>query len=234
MKAISFVLLIVLAGCQTSQPAQPPIPPDPGQACLTNLAYRSEFSIIADKLALVGLSQQTFGMLSNTSKPNAAEKTAIAEWVKAKQGCFEMMREWRRQYNFPPTLAVIQDTNISTFLNLTADLYNRKLTYGEYAKARADIGAQADQQWAQAIQHLREQQAADDEQRRNRAMQYQLNQQRAAQLYTPVVPYQRPTRETTDCYFIGKTCPCPTQGPRGVHPSIFNSCRLPRPPIIDE
>src|SRR3989344_2949135 len=185
----------------TSQPARPP---DPGLACLTNLAHRPEFSILADKLALAGPNQQTFRMLSGTSKPNIKEKTAIAEWAKVKQDCFSMTSEWRRQYNFPPTLAVIQDAGFSAFLNLTADLYNGKLTYGEYAKARADQSAQFQQQWAKAAQHLREQQAAADEQRRNLAMQYLLNQPPAIQ-FTPQVPYQLPIPRTTttNCSVIG-------------------------------
>jgi hypothetical protein len=175
------------------------------------LAYRSEFSILADKLALATSSQQTFGMLSNTSKPSAAEKMAIAEWAKSGQDCFSMTSEWRKQYNFPPTLAAVQDTSFSSFLNLTADLYNGKLTYGEYAKARADIRAQSGQQWAKAVQHLREQQAAADEQRRNLAMQYLLNQ--PLPTYTPIVPYQMPIPRTTttNCYVMGNQMHCTTQ-----------------------
>ncbi len=213
MKAIAIALLIVLAGCQTNQPAQVSIPPDPAGACKKDLAHRPEFSIIADKLALVDTSQQTFEMLSNISKPNATEKTAIAEWVKAKQYCFGQSREWRSQYNAPTILAAIQETGVSTFLNLTADLYNGKLTYGEYAKARADLTAQLQRQWAEAAQHLREQEAADDQQRRNLAMQYLLNQQRAAPLNMPA-PYQiqiPPRTTNTNCYVVGNQMNCTTQ-----------------------
>lgn len=211
MKAIAIVLLIVLAGCQTTQPAQVSIPPDPGRACVNDLAHRPEFSIIADKLALVDPSLQTFGMLSNTSKPNAAEKMTIAEWVKARQECIAMRREWRSQVNMPLILTAVQDASFSSFLNLTADLYNGKLTYGEYAKARANNAAQGDRQWAEAMQYLREQEAAADAQRRNLAMQYLLNQQRATPTYTPVVPYQIPIPKTTNCNFIGNQMHCTTQ-----------------------
>ncbi|MEK6770893.1 MAG: hypothetical protein AABY62_04535 [Pseudomonadota bacterium] len=226
MKAIALVLLIVIAGCQTSQAAVPPDPvPDPGWECLENLPLRglkaesclwcftSEFSIIAEKLALVSPNQQTFGMLSNASKPNAAEKMAIAGWAKARQECYGMTIEWRKQYNLPPTLMAIQDAEHSSFLNLTADLYNGKLTYGEYAKARANIRAQSQQQWAKAAQHLREQQTAADERRRNLALQYLLNQQPSAQPFTPVVPYQMqiPRTTTTNCFVIGNQMRCTTQ-----------------------
>ncbi len=212
MKTISFVLLIVLVGCQTSQPAQPSIPPNPGLACNKNSEKRPEFTIIAGKVALpTRAPQQAFEMLSNTTKPNTDEKIAIAEWIKGKQACADMTLEWQKQYHFPPLIAAIGATAFSTFLNLTADLYNGKLTYGEYARNRAEITARFDQQLAEATQHLQEQEAADYQQRRNLAMQYLLNQQRTAPIYTPVVPYQIPIPKTTNCNFIGNQMHCTTQ-----------------------
>lgn len=207
MKAVAVVLLIVLVWCQTSQSAEPP----PAVTCFTDLADRPEFQLLAGKLALVITGQQTFVMLSDTSKPNVKEKTVIAKWVKAQQDCFVMFVDWRKQYNLTPALVALSDAEHSSFLNLTADLYNGKLTYGEYAKARADIRAQTQQQWAKVVQHLREQEAAADEQRRNLAMQYLLNQ--PLPTYTPIVPYQMPIPRTTttNCYVMGNQMHCTTQ-----------------------
>lgn len=205
-RTILIVVLAMLAGCQTTSPD---MPPDPGIACINSLANRPDLAVIAGKIALASPAQQAFEMLSNTSKPNDVEKTAIAEWVKGKQVCFDMTREWRAQYNLPPTLAAIQDAVISEFLNHTADLYNGKLTYGEYTKARSNSNAKYNQQWAEAAQHLRDMQAAADEQRRNRALMYLLSQQPRTQPSVSTT-YQMPIPRTTttNCYVVGNQMNC--------------------------
>jgi hypothetical protein len=115
------------------------------------------------------------------------------------------------------------------------DLYNRKLTYGEFNQRRqalfdevrnraADIWQRAQaqqqaQQQAQEAQLQAQQQAqqaerAQEEAYRRQAALYLLNQMRANQ--PAPVPYQiqmpqRPSTVTTNCMWIGTLWRCTTQ-----------------------
>lgn len=198
------------------------IPPNPGVACINTLVSDPSLAIIARKVALAKVDDQNFEMLSSTSKPTVKEKAAIAKWVDGKQNCRKEIVAWRAQYFRPTVIWTIEDEAFSAFLGLTADLYNRKLTYGAYAKARAARHAEAMQKWAEARQHVEEQQAAAEneqrnreamaeQQRRNRAMQYMLNQQQI-QANRPQ-PYQMPVTQPTytNCSVVGNQMYCTTR-----------------------
>ncbi|MHB8562672.1 MAG: hypothetical protein ACYDDA_01775 [Acidiferrobacteraceae bacterium] len=204
-RVIILVVTMVLAGCQTTRPV---VPPDPGIACAKALETNPEFSIIAGKVALVDPRQQTFSMLINTSKPDQVEKVAIAKWITDKQACYALTQRWRAQYNFPSTLSAIDDANNSKFLNLSANLYNGKLTYGQYAKARAKVFAEVSQQWAEEVQHLRDMQAAAEAQRRRMTAMFLLTQH-PYQVQLPQ-PAEIPTT-TTNCFVVGNEMRCTTQ-----------------------
>jgi hypothetical protein len=210
---MAITVLMLLGGCQNQMQrgnGSAVAIPNPGVACYSELTYRPEFSAIANKVALDDPTKQTLEMLSNTTRASDGEKTALAAWVRAKQQCNDLTRHWRTQINMPGQLVAISENVMSTFMVLTADLYNSKYTYGEYAKARAESGSKFQRQWADAVQNLQQQQADAQEQNKNRALMYLLNQPRPAPLQVPAIaPIQRPTH--TNCYVIGNQMNCTTQ-----------------------
>lgn len=141
MKQIAILTLVIIAlfACATV--------PNPGFTCYESLKQRPDFQAISTKVALGNTSDQTFQMLSDTSRPTDTEKQIIAAWVAARQQCAKLTQDHTAAYG--PTLAVpILRSLVSSLLSATADLYNGQLTYGEYAKRRAQIVSEFEKQWA--------------------------------------------------------------------------------------
>jgi hypothetical protein len=111
---------------------------DPTIACAQEIENKPELQIIKDKVALLDARKQTLEMLSNNAKPTKEEKSAISKWDTYLTQCIDIGREFRKSYRSPKQVAVIEE-NASEHKNLTAELYAGKLSYGSYAKARADL-----------------------------------------------------------------------------------------------
>lgn len=141
--SIVLFLAAIIAGCATPQQCQlASIPPNPESDCIEALASRVEFAAIRSKIYLARAKNQPFAMMTNTDRPTAEEKKAITAWIGARQECFDNASSWAQQY-LPSQLIVIGNRVMSSFLALTADLCNGKITYGDYARGRARIYAAA-------------------------------------------------------------------------------------------
>jgi len=156
--------------------------------------------------------QQTFAMFGDTTKPTDEEKAALSAWVDAREVCYQLVRQWQREINMPAHLVVLDENSWFNTILMIADLYNGKLTYGEYARARAEAGSKSQQQWAAEVQRLQQQQAAAEEQRRDLALMYLLNQPKPVPVQTPVIaPMPIPRSTYTNCHVIGNFMNCTTQ-----------------------
>ncbi|WP_059420271.1 hypothetical protein [Sulfuricella sp. T08] len=204
---ITLAIVILVSGCQNQmqrENSSAAAIPNPGVACINELPNRSEFSRIANKVSLGTPEQQTLEMFSDMKKPTEEEKTAIAAWVKAKAECNNLSRQWSAQIKMPAQFVTINESTLSSFMILTSELYNGKLTYGEYAKARAELRSNTQQKLAAETQNSQQQQSAAEEQNKNRALMYLMNQQAPT-----IAPIQMPKH--TNCYVVGNQMNCTTQ-----------------------
>ena len=112
---------------------------DPSLDCYSALAARSDLSDIKDKVGLSGVQDQTFRMLANTDYVSPADKQIIARWADLTNECFKAGLKFRQNY---PSFALraLEQFRSSTE-NASLDLYEGKLTYGEFAKRRKEIAA---------------------------------------------------------------------------------------------
>ena len=133
---------------------------DPSSECMERLKSRDELQILNGKVALGNTDDQTLEILSNDDLPTKKEKEAISKWVKERLICKQLGAEWRSK-NYPPTLIPIVDGYYSDLTSLTADLYARKISYGDFAKARAKIEQDSKKNMADEAQLIEQQQHAE-------------------------------------------------------------------------
>lgn len=107
------------------------------QSCFQKVKNNPQLNVISTKLALESVSEQTFVMLTNTNKPNDAEKTAISLFADLRKECFKTYD--KTQVSTPLAIKSVDNSARSAIENLLVMLYNDKLTYGEFAKARQEI-----------------------------------------------------------------------------------------------
>ena len=209
------VAVIGLTGCQAQMHqsnTSTPAPLNYGTVCFDDLRTKPELSAIAGKVALGRLGQQTFALFGDTTKPTDEEKAAILVWVNARQACYQLARQWQIETNMPPHFVAMNENSWSNSILMIADLYNGKMTYGEYARARAEAGSKFQQQWAAEVQRLQEHQAAAEEQRRDLALMYLLNQPKPVPVQAPVLaPMPIPRSTYTNCQVIGNFMNCTTR-----------------------
>lgn len=205
-KGACLLALAFAAGCATQQQQAPP-PPDPALACIRALPSRPDFAPLSAKVALAAVEDQSFAMMTIGDRATEEDKPVIAAWVNARQECIRLGDAWSMEYRHPQ-IRVIAAGAFGGFLAASADLYAGKITYGEFATARQQLLSQVQRDAANVVQRLDEQQSASDEQRKNRAMMYLLNQQRQAPAFQPQQPYQPPRPTTTNCYRFGNQINC--------------------------
>lgn len=186
---------LMFVGCAPTPPQRVAIPPNPQDACVISIVNDLQFAPLSSKIQLGG-PVPSFDILTIQDRPTAEEKALIEKWVSARQTCFAESAPWRSQW-LHPALRGIPETVHSSFLILVAELYNGSLTYGDFAKKRAELSAEARRQQTAIVQQLNAQAEASRQQEMNRAQAYLLNQSLTA------------PRQTT-CSVIGSRMVCQT------------------------
>lgn len=198
------VVSLTVGGCA--------IPPDafltPQQSYVRDIGLQTEsmkqaldsnraLDPIRGKIALFDPDKETtFEMLANRSKPTTKEQTAILEYAKLREAASAQRDAIDTKYHFVNPVRRINEARSQAVNELLADLYNRALTYGDFAKKRREVNAIA----AEAIDRLRSELVAEE-----RARQEQASIER---LSRAVVAQQRRQPLGTTCSFVGKTMYC--------------------------
>ena len=154
---------------------------DPTAECIATLHVYESLNPIADKVDLGAPATPSFKVLTNSDKATDAEKVAIAAWAAQREKCLQAGQSWRES-NMPPDLRQLSEGSHGRLMGLMADLYDNKLTYGEFARQRAKIADELRSSWnALVTQHRQEQAQAKaqadqlEAQRRATVLQYLQN-----------------------------------------------------------
>lgn len=127
--------------------------------CLDALAYNTELQPIRDKVALVSVRDQTFGMLANENRPTSDEMQAIFKWGTEREQCLKI---------FPPSSnpvdQLIHEGN-NAIQSLILDLYKGSITYAQFARQRQDIANAVDARTQQIIGQSQQQQMQQQQER---------------------------------------------------------------------
>lgn len=148
------------------------------EQCKATMAAASELDPIRRKVELVKESPEAapaFETAANDEFPRAAEKPAIAKWATFREECVKRSDAISA---IPPDANALtanyirQDRAFMTELSarvadLIVSLYQQKITYGEFAKKRYEIGKAA----MAAQREFRQSSLIDDQQRKMQAQQ---------------------------------------------------------------
>jgi len=139
--------------------------------------------------------------MTRTDKPTEEEKKAITIWANAREECIRLGEPWRKENNIHPQANAIDNSTFARFLTLTSELYAGKLTYGEYHAARYQLAADAQREFTNLDQRIREQYAAAQQAEAARQTMIWLNMSNQ-------MAQQRP--RTTSCVRTGNYVNCST------------------------
>lgn len=132
---------------------------DPSGACLTRLAQDSALQPLASSTPLVSLKAMSMDMLTDTTKPAAAELPLIAQWSMGLKQCYEAGLAFREQTVTPESIAVL-DAQEDAQEALMARFHTGTLTYGEFNSDRVALRDQFARQASQTAKQLFDARAA--------------------------------------------------------------------------
>lgn len=148
----------------------------PVKECETQIESQKELQILKGKVELLFSADPPLEMLANNRVPNKKEKEAIAIWVKEQKKCKQLGAELFK--NAPPEMIRLIDGAYSDMFFLVADLYEKKINYGAFAKGQVKVNdalkanmtalkQQLRQQEEAKMNERRQQQAIEDQRRQN-------------------------------------------------------------------
>jgi signal transduction histidine kinase len=171
-------------------------------SCSKALSDDPELSRIKGKVALAGATEQTFEMKTNKAYPTPLERKAITLWVSKVHKCSELAENAINEGQIEPALVPLFKGLYPKFEARVLQLYDKKISYGEFARARdedysaflkeVDDIKQALVQ--QEEQKLREQTQREQTQREQDQRQYQKAQIQAQQEQAQYEERQRAAR----------------------------------------
>jgi len=199
------------------------------RACFDDLAASDALAPIRHKVALGSVQDQTFAMLTDSTKPSADEKRAILAWGNGRDRCMVLQRNENQTQGVPVQVRATLDSVATNQQNLLAQLYLGNITYADFAAKRqavantaneaiAGIQAELQKQDAAAMDRARQLAAQADQnmilaigsisqtmamQQQNNILQQQVTQQSIQNSWS--APTQR---LHTTCNFIGSTMFC--------------------------
>jgi hypothetical protein len=109
---------------------------DPSQACFAGLNEKPDLQIIRSKVALSNPNDQTLVMINNRSKAKKYEKVAISQWNLDANECFNLGKSYREERSTPLMVTAANEMH-QNFQDAVQKLYIGKLSYGAFAKERA-------------------------------------------------------------------------------------------------
>ena len=97
---------------------------------------------LGDKAYFPPRTSASAAMLADNSRVTPEQRTAILDWGRARQQCFDRERQELQAINHPAQLSGIQKTvEISTDANLVR-LYKGEISWGEFNRVRNDYNAE--------------------------------------------------------------------------------------------
>jgi hypothetical protein len=176
--------------------------------CMQAEAPHPAYDAIRSKTSLVGTAGITFEMMTSNARATDEEKIAIARWADAAAKCNAHDAPFRRA--IPPDAAAAIEASASGFTGLQAALYSGEITYGQFNTTRRERSAVVQRELTAIQQREAARADAEDQARRQAALQYLLGQQ-PRNTFQPMQPYQPPPTVNTNCYRFGNQLTCTTR-----------------------
>jgi hypothetical protein len=174
MKAISACLLaLLLAGNVSAQTTV--------AECEAQMVANKDLQILKGKIDLLNSSNQPTEILGNTKVPSKKEKPALSLWVEEQKRCSKIGLDMFKRQDFE--LGTVIEQAYSEMFISAADLYQGKISYGDFARASLRRHGELKANLASVVQQRQQvqaQQQAEREQREGYEKQQAENRQREA------------------------------------------------------
>lgn len=109
------------------------------EACLASIKKSPSLQIIANKMSLGGVKEQSFSMLANRDKATDAEKPAISLYADMRKICVDQEVKSRQEAGVSQSALNVTQSSMAAMDNALVALYNGSITYGDYAKFRKEV-----------------------------------------------------------------------------------------------
>ena len=105
--------------------------------CFGKLEANAAFIKLKSKVDLGMIHDPRIDMLTDKTKPTSSDKKIIKDWYEARIACFDDGRNFRQQI-FPPAIFLLYGEWFINEQNLIVGLYEGKLSWGDFTKARVE------------------------------------------------------------------------------------------------
>jgi hypothetical protein len=143
MKKIIFLCMLLFSSLSLAEPSS--------EKCLSELYSRSDLASISNKMG--ANPPATFEQLANTEKVTEEEKPLISKLAQGVIDCHALYVS-NESGNLHPDIRKALEENNNNRMALLSDLYNQKISYGDYIKQRKLAGVKAQSEIARADQDI--------------------------------------------------------------------------------
>jgi hypothetical protein len=162
---------------------------DPRVSCQSGWDLDPQYLPLVGKISLTSMTDISFQMLADSTLPNAKERRAIANLAESYNKCASDGSSYRRS-NYSNEVFNLLSQEDKRILDLKLELYNRKLTYGNYNSAiqqivrdtRTRLEAMAESYRREEARKVAEHEAEQARQKAEHARQQDMARSRAAAL----------------------------------------------------
>lgn len=129
---------------------------DGAEQCYKHLFAMPDLIPIANKMNIPEIITASFEQLANTDKATDIEKPLISKYAEGIKVCWDLEISLDPQPRHPKAKKRDEDFASSRLKSLV-DLYNQKISYGEYIKFRQEATLKANREWEELEQEIAEQ-----------------------------------------------------------------------------
>lgn len=138
---LKLLIIAVFVSMTTVSLASAHAASDAANDCYKSLAARPELAGLSGKVALSSVQDQTFAMLVNRETATPAERPIIAHWAELLTACYKIGGAFRE--SLPTNVQQVSEDQKTRLEDIAIQLYDGKITYGEFATKRRSIASES-------------------------------------------------------------------------------------------
>lgn len=134
---------------------------DAADKCYAHLVAMPDLIPIANKMSFPDISKASFEQLANTEKATDKEKPLISKFAEGVKICSDLAMSLQPEPLHPKAKKREED-NANNRVTLLIDLYNQKISYGEFIKFRQEAKAKQVREGEELGREIAEQERNED------------------------------------------------------------------------
>ena len=202
------IAALLFVGNAAVAQSRPTANDDPSQQCFGSLVNDPRFDSLLPRIgSLNSPSSITFSMATSTDRASDGERRLLEIWASARIDCQDRGEQFRAA-NAPPEWDAAYQLLYSQVLDLIAEAYALKITWGEFTTKRRQLFNETTARFAELNRQDKENSQRLDEDAHRYASEATARTARIVPLFAPTPP---PRATTTNCYRFGSSVQCTTR-----------------------